>query len=103
MNCSLGKDVNELLMNLLKERKEEIEEKKAFSGGGDDGFRISVLTQKLLDEEYGKNAPSNLPKGGHGNPSLPAVQPCSRMIQVPGPLCHEHHSIAHAVGQSAGL
>ncbi len=101
---SLGKDMNELLMNLLKERKEEIEEKKeklSAEAVTTDSRTIPVLTQKLLDEEYGKKCSIKTCLKAATEIHHSQRFSLARMHDPKylAPLCHEHHSIAHAVDQ----
>ena len=103
-----GQDMNQLLLKLLKERKEKIKEKKeklSKEAERTDSRYIPVLTQELLEEEYGKKC---------------CIKRCLRPTReihhsqrfslahthdpkYLAPLCHEHHSIAHALDRKAAV
>lgn len=99
---SQGKNVNELLAQLLNQRKEQIEQKKerlSEAALATKSRYLSVELRNLLKEEYGEKC---------------SIKTCLRpaveihhsqrfslaSIHDPkylAPLCHEHHQIAHAV------
>ena len=91
-------------MNLLKERKEKIEEKKEVlsrEAKPTDSRHIPVLSQELLDEEYGKKCSikSCLKAATEIHHSQRFSLARMHDPKYLAPLCHEHHSIAHAVDQ----
>ncbi len=97
-----GKDVNVLLMELLKEREEKIVTKKeelSLKAMKTDSHYVSAEVRHLLKEEYGEKC---------------SIKWCSRPAAVIhhsqrfglahthdpkflAPLCHEHHQIAHSI------
>ena len=99
---SKGIDVNELLRNMLKQRKEKIEEEKeeiTETIQPTTSHYIQVRIRKILKEEYGK-------KCSIATCSKPAttIHHTQRFSlsqthdpQFLAPLCREHHIIAHSV------
>ena len=99
---SKGIEVNELLRNMLKQRKEKIEEEKEKIAGTiqptKSGY-IQVRIRKILKEEHGKKC------------SIPNCQKPAKVLhhtqrlslsrthdpRFLAPLCKEHHEIAHSI------
>ncbi len=97
-----GIDINELILELLKEREEEIEEKKStiakMTETGKSRY-ISVKTMRVLHEEYGtKCAVPNCKKSAetvHHTARFGLVKAHDPRFMAP--LCREHHAIAHSI------
>lgn len=99
---SQGRDMNKLLISLLQERKEKIEEQKeALSEAAlpTKSRDLSAKVSAFLKEEYGD-------KCSIKTCFRPAVEihhsqrfslASTHDPKYLAPLCHEHHSIAHAV------
>ncbi len=97
-----GKDVNQLLTSLLQERKEKIQQKKeqlSQNTKPTSSRYMSVAVRAIIEEEYGEKC---------------SIKTCLRLAteihhsqrfslasthdpKYLAPLCHEHHSIAHAI------
>ncbi len=93
-----GQDVNAILLDLLKQRKEKIaEEKAALAGQAATSRHIPAMVRAVLKEEYGKKC---------------AIRTCIRPSEelhhtqrfsvshshdpnYLAPLCKEHHQLAH--------
>jgi len=99
-----GHDVNKILLELLKQRKEKIEQKKdeiAKNSQTTTSRYIPVYVKAILKEEFGQKC------------SIPTCQKTAQIIhhsqrfalahthdpRYMAPLCREHHQIAHLVDQ----
>ena len=97
-----GKNVNELLVGLLKERKEKIEEKKerlSKDAKRTDSRYMTVETRELLEEEYVEKCSIKtcLKKAEEIHHSQRFSLAHTHDPKYLAPLCREHHQIAHAV------
>lgn len=97
-----GKNVNELLLNLLRQRKEKFEEEKerlSQEAEPTDSKYLPVLTRKLLEEEYGKKCSIKwcLRPATEIHHSQRFSLAHTHDPKYLAPLCHEHHQIAHAI------
>lgn len=97
-----GRDMNKLLINLLQERKEKIEEQKEELSEAATSTESRYIPAKILaflKEEYGdkcsiKTCFRPAVETHHSQRfSLASIHDPKYLA----PLCHEHHSIAHAV------
>ncbi len=107
-----GIDINELILNLLKEREEKIENEKAeisertrtkenseIARAKKPSRYISVRTKKLLRSIHGtKCAVPHCPKSAEEiHHTVPFALNKSHDPRYLAPLCREHHTIAHSI------
>jgi len=97
-----GKNVNELLVGLLKERKEKIKEKKerlSKEAKRTDSRYMMVETRELLEDEYGEKCSIKtcLKKAEEIHHAQRFSLAHTHDPKYLAPLCREHHQIAHAV------
>ncbi|MEK7548156.1 MAG: hypothetical protein AAB540_04640, partial [Patescibacteria group bacterium] len=97
-----GFDVNELLRNMLKQRKEKIEEEKekiTETIQPTTSHYIKVRIRKILKEEHGKKC--SIPNCQKPATTTHHTQRFSlSQTHDPrflAPLCKEHHEIAHSI------
>ena len=99
---SKGIDINELLREMLKQRKEKIEEKKEEIAKNiqpaKSGY-ISVKIKKILKEEHGEKCSiptcNKLAKVIHHTQRLSLSQ--NHDPRFLAPMCDDHHEIAHSI------
>jgi hypothetical protein len=99
---SKGIDINELLRNMLKQRKEKIKEEKeeiAENIQPTASHYIQVRIRKILKEEHGKKcsiATCSKPATTiHHTQRFSLSQTHDPMFLAP--LCEDHHAIAHSI------
>lgn len=97
-----GRDVNQLLLRLLGERRQKIEEKKEAMSAEATGTKsryLSVELRNLLKEEYGEKCSIKtcLKPAVEIHHSQRFSLASTHDPKYLAPLCHEHHRIAHTV------
>jgi len=103
-----GIDVNELILEFLEKREQEIEEKKAEivrefcereKAGKATTRYIPSKVKKVLDEEFGKKCAvpncKKMSKTLHHTARFGLIKAHNPYLMAP--LCHEHHVIAHSL------
>jgi len=106
LNClhAQGHDVNKILLELLKQRKEKIEQEKetiAQNAPEIASRYIPVRVKAILKEEYGQKC--SIPTCRKSACNIHHLQRFALAHthdpRYMAPLCREHHQIAHAVDQ----